>query len=332
MTLRSRSPINITDLYKIIHPYEIFKYYCDNWSEVNYEINKNFHADKNLRPNDKSPSARITVSASNNMYYIDYGNNEPYAAVNFVASKFNLDLQDAVEKIYKEMMHSEKQYQFVTKKVNKIIQKHKHTSKVIKVKKREFRERDLDYWKQFGWSLDMLKQARISPITKVWVNGRMFITDGHTYNFDYYEHENIFRRKIYFPLKKNNRFISNIDTTVVQGWHMLPKQGGDLLIITKAYKDIGTFKSIGMYACATNNETSFFPEKVVEKIKSRWKNIIIWWDNDTEGIRSAEKYSKIYDIQFIHNTPDEPKDPSDYYKEYGKEQFNKMINEKLNNL
>jgi len=332
MALKARLPIGVSELYTIIHPYEIFKYYCTNWVEVNYEINKNFHADSDLRPGDKSPSARITVSKNDNMYYIDYGDNKPYTAVNFIAIKYNLDLQDAIEKIYYEMTSTGKKYQFTSKKVNKIIRKHRHTSKVIKVKRRNFRKKDLDYWKQFGWTLDMLKEAKIYPISKFWVDGRMFVCMTDTYNFDYYWHEDIFRRKLYFPYEKNNRFISNIDTTIVQGWHMLPKEGGDLLIITKAYKDIGTFKSIGLYACATNNETSFFPEKVIEKLKNRWKKIIIWWDNDDEGIKSANKYSKMYKIDYVHNDLDGPKDPSDYYKEFGKNKFTNMIKKKLHGI
>jgi hypothetical protein len=232
-------------------------------------------------------------------------------AINFVAEKFNIDIQDAVEKVYKEMTINGNKYKFTGKKIDHIIKKYRHTSKVIKVKRREFREKDLEYWNQFGWTLTMLEEARIFPISKFWINDRMFVADLYAYSFDYYKHEGIFRRKIYFPMKKTDRFISNIDTTVVQGWHMLPKTGGDLLIITKAYKDIGTFKSIGIYACATNNETSFFPEKVVEKIKSRWKKVIIWWDNDNEGKKSAEKYSKKYKLQFVHTDEKDRKDPSD---------------------
>lgn len=330
MSLTYRISYKVAELYSIIHPYEIFKFYCPNWSQVNYEINKNFHADPDLRPNDKSPSARITVSGNNNLYYIDYGEGVPYTAADFVGKKFNLSLPDSLDKIYKEISKSHIRYTFTHKEINNIITNYKHTATVIKVKKRGWTSKDLNYWLKYGWTLELLDEAIIYPVIKYWINGKLFIPYEPVYAFDYYWHENIFRRKLYFPFNRDNRFISNIDITVVQGWHMLPKEGGDLLIITKGYKDIGTFISIGIHACATNNETSFFPEEVVDKIKSRWKRIIIWWDNDNEGMKSSKKYAEKFDLEYIYNNEGDPKDPSDYFKEKGRENFIKLVNEKLN--
>lgn len=330
MALTKNKCITAEELYSIIHPYNIFKYYCHNWSHVNYTFNKKFQSDPDLRPGDKNPSARITISSNNNIYYIDYGENVPRTAIDFVKDKFNLgSLIEVINKIYYEV--PTKLYTKVgqIEKINKQISISKHYSKVIKIKSRKFTPQDLIYWKQFGWSLELLKKANIVPISKFWIDGRKFLTIEPAYCFNYYEHEGIFRRKIYFPFKDTSRFVSNIDNTIVQGWNLLPKSGGDTLVITKAFKDVGTFMSVGKYACATNNETSFFPEKVVDKLKSRWKNIYIWWDNDKEGIRSSQKYADKYNLSAIHNNPDDPKDPSDYYKEKGEKQFIQLVNEKL---
>jgi len=331
MGLSSNLPISVNELYEKIHPYDIFKHYCTNWLHVNYEINKNFLADPDLRPGDHDPSARITISERGTMYYIDYAENEPLKAADFVAKKFNLHLADAVNKIYNELNSDNKSSIKLTpnKEIKKVVNSNKHSAKVIKIKSRDWTEKDLNYWKQFGWSKELLVKANICPISKFWVNGRKYIVTTPAYSFNYYFHEDIFRRKIYFPFKTYNRFVSNIDNTVVQGWHMLPKEGGDLLVITKAFKDVGTFYNAGVYSCATNNETSFFPEPVVNKLKSRWKNIFLWWDNDKEGIKSGDKYADKYNLTFVHTPENSSKDPSDFFKDFGRESFIKLLKTKI---
>lgn len=330
MALTFKKCVTIAELYEIIHPYNIFKKYCINWGDVEYALNRNFISDPLLRPGDKDPSARITVSSTGKLYYIDYGENIARSAVNFVKDRYKLyTLQQAITKILNEVDKDSIDIN-IPNKINKTINHSKHTSKIIKIKSKLWNKNDLIYWKQYGWTLEFLNAAKIVPISKFWVDGIKYIITEPTYCFNYYIHEDIFRRKIYFPFKQKSRFVSNIDNTIVQGWDMLPKLGGDLLIITKAYKDVGTFKAINQYACATNNETSFFPEEVVNKLKSRWKRIIIWWDNDNEGIKSGNKYAKLFDLEFIHNGINNPKDPSDYYKEKGKQAFLVLFNKLIN--
>jgi len=330
MALTHNKSITSEELYELFHPYTIFKNYCDNWSLVNYEFNKNFISEPSLRSGDTSPSARITVSSNNNIYYIDYGENVPRTAIDFVKDKFRLTINQTINKIYTELKDTENiSTPRLVKNINKTIHRYKHTAKIVKIKSRKWTKQDLKYWKQFGWSLELLTKANITPISKFWVDSKKTICYEPVYCFNYYEHEGIFRRKIYFPFRDSNRFVSNIDNTVVQGWNLLPKEGGEDLVITKAFKDIGSFLSIGVYACATNNETSFFPEKVVKKLKSRWNNIHIWWDNDTEGIKSGIKYANKFKLKFTCNNLLDPKDPSDYYKDCGRENFIKLVKTKI---
>ena len=71
--------------------------------------------------------------------------------------------------------------------------------------------------------------------------------------------------------KGKNRFISNVNNTIVQGWSLLPKNGSDILFVTKSYKDILTFNMIGYWAIAPNSEHSYIPERVMNKLKQKFR-------------------------------------------------------------
>ena len=335
MGLSKQPSITIEELYELVHPYNIFKYFCSNWGTVNYELNTNFISDEYLRPGDKHPSARITMSSSNVLYYIDYGENIPRGAVNFVKDIYNFDtLERAINLIFNTLYNINKTKKKLNltnnKTIKKVLKQNVRKDVKINIKSKAWNKKNLHYWEQYGWTLELLNEAKIKPVSKIWINGRKISNTSFAFCIDYYWHKGIFRRKIYFPNQPNAKFIANINSTVVQGWDLLPKTGGDTLIITKAFKEIGTFKSIDVYSCATNNETSFLPDSVIIKLKSRWKNIIIWWDFDREGIESGLYFANKYDLKFVCNPVNTAKDPSDYYKKYGKDEFKKLYNKLIN--
>ena len=149
------------------------------------------------------------------------------------------------------------------------------------------------------------------------------------YSYDYYMHEGIFRRKLYFPEKTGKeKWLSNVDNTIIQNWDLLPKSGGDVLFITSSKKDCGPFYRIynKWNACAPNNEGSFLPEDVFfKKIKPRWNRIILWFDNDDTGIKNSLKWAKKYQIEAVWNPVNAPKDQSDFVKAHGLREFNNLI-------
>ena len=83
-------------------------------------------------------------------------------------------------------------------------------------------------------------------------------------------------------------------------------------------KDVMTLRSLGVYSIAPCSENSFLTESQLEKLKSRFKNIVLFYDNDLPGISNMNKIRKIYNIPCVwlpRNT--KAKDISDYCKIYG---------------
>lgn len=82
---------------------------------------------------------------------------------------------------------------------------------------------------------------------------------------------------------------------MIQGTHMLPKSG-EYLVITKSMKDCMVLYELGIPAIAPCSETTFISDSQYRKLKERFDNIVILWDNDLTGIKFANKFRKQYDI------------------------------------
>jgi DNA primase len=66
---------------------------------------------------------------------------------------------------------------------------------------------------------------------------------------------------------------------------------------------------------APDSENSMIAESVIIKLKTKYKKVIVLFDNDEAGIKSMLKYKERYDLDYI--TLDFEKDLSDTVKKYG---------------
>ncbi len=320
------------NVFERVSSYQIFKFYSRNFRK----INENFISD--LRTDDKDPSARIS-KIDGDLLYTDFGKGS-YRAIDYVMEKFGLSFYDALRKINRDFaleLGFDDNFNVTRPAIQdrdiKNIPNRQPT--IIRIKKINWTKKNFAYWEQYGWTPDMLEKARIFPISHFWLhNDRVdkgFIADKLSYTIEYYWHGDIFRRKLMFPKRsKEKRFLTNADRTVVQGYHLLPKEGGKLLIITKSIKDCGIFWRLGIHAISPNNETAFLPDGYVEKLKKRWSRVVLWFDNDLTGIAKGKEFGEQFKLQAVCNPIDcEFKDPSDYVKEKGFEEFEALVNQTL---
>lgn len=324
-------PLTRENIYKEIDSYQIFKFYCPNFKN----INKSFVSD--IRQDDANPSARIS-KIGGDLLYTDFGKGS-YRAINYVMEKFGLSYYHALKKINQDFglglgfdVSPVKNKNNIPKTVNLDTIPDKSPT-IIRIKSIPWNDVNSSYWMKYGWTVEMLKEARIIPISHYWIhNDRIqkgYIAGGCSYSIEYYWHENVFRRKLYFPLKKENRFLTNADSSVVQGYHLLPRKG-NLLIITKSIKDCGVFWRLGVNAISSNTETAFLPEAYLEKLKQRWNTIVVWFDNDITGIKKGREFAERYSLRIVTNPLGSPyKDPSDYVEHQGLEMFRILMNKTL---
>lgn len=334
--LKIGKDLTISNVLKKVDSYSIFKHYCPGFTKVNECFSSEFRKDSN-------PSCFI-INHKGDLLYVDFGeppneysNKGSYRALDYVARKYGISKYDAAKKINQDfslglgcgVVNSVPKYNIIKNSSQYIPPEKKET--IIRIKARSFSKIDLDYWSSYGWTLEMLQRANIKPITHYWIdneknNNQIFrVGNKLVYSMDYYENNGIFRRKIYLPFN-SLKWISNVDDTIVQGWDMLPKEGGNYLFITKGFKDIGPFIRLGYNAIAPNNEKSFIPEKVFfDKIVPRWKTVIIWYDNDDTGKTCSKQFSDKYGLYNFCNPDKTSKDPSDFVKDFGLDRFDKLV-------
>ncbi len=108
---------------------------------------------------------------------------------------------------------------------------------------------------------------------------------------------------------------------------MLPKDGGDYLVITKSLKDVMCLYEFGIPAIAPCSENLFLTEAQYNKVKSKFKNIYLLYDNDLPGVRATNKIHKQYpELKCLLLNRNDAKDFSDYRKKFGYAKTLELVN------
>jgi len=102
---------------------------------------------------------------------------------------------------------------------------------------------------------------------------------------------------------------------------------GNLLFITKSRKDRLYLKKLGFDSISLMNEGVLLENLQYNELKYRFKDIILFYDNDVTGIEISHKIANMYNIQEIF-IPIELgcKDISEVVKKYSLEYAKDLIN------
>ena len=200
---------------------------------------------------------------------------------------------------------------------------------LIRVEVQNFKPKELEWWASYGINEKTLKKFNVYSCKNIFLNGNYFMvsTDGcPAYGYYGGKEDNVELWRIYFPKKKQYRFLTNWKSKQIQGFKQLPKSG-KLLVITKSMKDVMCLYSLGIKAIAPNSENLFITDKVLEDLKKRFTYIVVFYDNDLPGISNMCKIKKEHpDLTFLwiprkYNA----KDISDFRKEYGEKKNKQFI-------
>lgn len=280
------------------------------------ELNQKFC---NPLRNDKDPQCSFYWHEGV-LFFNDFAYKKIYTCISVVMESENISYGRALEKVYNLFLGTGES---VSKP--KVIYRPKETKqyKDIQCKIQPFTKIDVDYLKQFGITREFTKKAKWYSIKQVWINGELTYTYSN-YNpcIGYYFSG---RWKLYFYLNKEWRFLSNTTKDDIQGWDMLPATG-DILIITKSFKDVGTLYEQETSSIAPQAESILLPQHIITELKSRFKKIYSLMDYDNTGILLAWQMRKIYEITPLFFTEGlwkrkqgyrNCKDIADYRKAYG---------------
>ena len=320
---------------------DIFREYCSPFNKIGEHFQSELREDKN---------ASCTIDwIRGDLMYSDFGDGLHIRCIEYVKLKFNLSYYDALEKIYYDFKldgipnsNNNSIGNWRNDTSNRIQTKQSDCSArdkqptIIKIKKRAWNEADKCYWQgRYNINKQTLIKFGVVPVSHFWIdsnklNNEMFIADPLAYSYEFYWENNIFRRKIYQPEHKGNfgKWWSN-GGLISMGEGMLP-YSGDLLIVSKALKDIMCLYEFGITAIAPPSEENWFPEGYIEKQQTRFNRVVCLFDNDKSGIKRSKAFSEKYNIPYIL-IPEEykSKDLSDLIWNCGKEKAKQIINKLL---
>lgn len=188
----------------------------------------------------------------------------------------------------------------------------------IRIKRMEWTEAHLAYWKQYHISKETLDFMRVSPIEQAWLNDESVFWYGKRKEIAFCYHFGGYDYKLYFPTRGHGevRFCHN-DPNILQGWHQLPKKH-PYLVITKSLKDVMALYEFNIPAIAPMTETQVITELTRDQLLGRFDQLFCLYDCDMTGVHSMQKMKKM-GITPLFFKRSQPKDFADFLKKYGKE-------------
>jgi 5S rRNA maturation endonuclease (ribonuclease M5) len=284
--------ISLRDLLDKVDDYTIYSYYLGQFKPGKL-------MNSPLRNDDKMPSFAIFPGKTGGLLFKDHGTGESGNALKFIKLYRGIQTREELERelltiVRRTNPNEEIRTNNYSKRVNSGVTD-------IGIVRQPFTEVDKKYWKQFHISIDTLKKFNVFSI-KYFLCNRVvrgtYKEDNPMYAYKVYD-----RFKIYRPLaSKYTKWRTNLTNRHVQGLAELPKEGGNLLIITKSLKDVMCLYEMGFNAIAASSETTFIPDDIIQSLRSKWKHIVILYDRDAAGMQNARKYSKQFkfDAIFVH--------------------------------
>lgn len=290
-----------------------------------------------LRKDDK-PSFGFKYHSDGNITYYDFSTKEGGSLLTFLKQYFNASYTEVINKVGTDLLITSLPSD-IKLKINRKIGKVTLDSEVdIKVKIRNFKPYDIEYWSSYGISKEWLNFGKIYPISHFFVNknNQNYTIPADKYAYVYIENkDNKLSLKIYQPYSLY-KWINTHNSSVWDLWEQLPPTG-DKLIITSSRKDaLCIWSNTGVPATSLQAESYLPKPQVIEELKRRFKTIYVLYDNDFTkqqnwGNLFGQKLAMTYGLKQIE-IPRElnSKDSSDLYKNYNSDIFVSEINKLLN--
>lgn len=321
--MRIKKEVSKENIFDKINSYDIFKKYVTGFQE----IGKAFCSE--LRE-DRKPTCKI-IPSNNRLIYRDFAETGFLDCFDYIQKKYNVGFQESMEMINEDfnlglLSKMKIKYTPTPSKIYKVdISTYNSGPADIRVSTRGWNKYDKRFWNgKYGLNSSDLDEAKIFALSGFWINGSYIKPDTICYGYYFGIMEDGRQAwKIYQPYDKNFKWSNNCDSEVYQGYNLLPDTA-EKLIITKSYKDVVVLRKIGYYAIAPQSESNSISEKLLQELKSRFKEIKLLYDNDGPGIEHSNRITNETGIPHFY-MPEEVKDSSDYVEKYSLEELKTYI-------
>lgn len=339
MNLLEIVPINKERILDLVDDSVIFTKYFET-----PVLNKRY---RNPLRDDSKPDCRFFIGSrgiyKDRLIFYDFAQAKTYDCFKFIMEKYDISFWDALKKVKQDFNLKLKEHFTKTVKVDeKQLTRLKSQVPQVKVLFKEYEQGDSEYWFSLA---DLKTLERFKPVVRcidaVYVDGTLRYRATEQNPIYWYKYSDGF--KLYRPFAKKEDKHRNFCPNKAQfGMDQLPLFD-DLLIITKSPKDVIVLSSLGYNSICFGNEGVIPKPKLVAELKSRFKNVVLLYDNDgTEnpekgeagkGRAAATKIAKKYKIPTMFLPDPNYKDVSDHLLGLGikdlKASLKKMLKECL---
>lgn len=280
---------------------------------------------------DKQPTCSFYRNNSGTLIFKDFATGQHLNVFGVVQEIFKCDYYEALRIIANDMgIVRDRELHRNPGKINENPTKitDKEMSK-IQVEVQDFTDLELKWWGKYGITLNILKKFNVYSCKHVFLNGNLLAkSQQHCPIFGYYgkKYQGLELWRCYFPKRTSFRFITNWPSKKIQGYDQLPKEG-KLLVITKSMKDCMTLYSCGISAIAPNSENLFVSDNMLNELKSRFKYLVVFYDNDRPGLHNMARIRREHPELVYISIPKQygSKDISDFYKDHGRKETLNLI-------
>ncbi len=252
--------------------------------------------------NDRTPKCWFQYHINGVLYFIDFASTSHRRhsdCFNVVQDFFQLNnFYETLEFIHMKLING-KNIRLRTE-MKKVVHKIEKQSVKLLIEPREFNNKDVHYWNSYGITIPQLIEDKVFAISSYHaLNTKKGNISSKCYDLAYTDTNfSEGRKKIYFPHRiSSKRFITTCKREDIGGIKSLAPFGRQL-IITKSYKDYRVLKNQGKNVIYLQNE-GMFPLKKLLNIVMNWREVIIFFDNDSQGIYSAEKLSGLINEEYL---------------------------------
>ena len=301
-----------------------------------------------LREDDDNPSFSL-FERDGTVFWKDFGTGDKGTAVMLMARLWNVTFKEALLKIKLDTQSRVPHFDLIRRYKGKI---HITSSSSIKVKVREWKDWDTEYWKSFGISRKMCQWCNVYPIshslfTRKDENGKEYTITipMDKYAYAYFEwkdgKESV---KLYQPFSQTMKWLSKHDASVWDLWKQAFKwadeKSDDVLVITSSRKDaMCIWQNLKVPSMALQGEGYVPKPQVMKQVLDKFKTVYLWYDNDFKhendnpGQDNARKLVDLYpDLKNICIPSSyQCKDPSDLVKKHGVEALKEVWNKQKKN-
>ena len=285
-----------------------------------------------LRP-DKNASLSIFLNDKDKIILKDFGSYKSYNLWSFLMEFWGISYEELLEKIINDLNNiNSTLFQLKSKRYKQQLK----SKSILECKIRDWKDYDLQYWESYGISLPWLKFGEVYPISHTFITKD---NQKHTFRAEKYAYAYVERKdgivtlKIYQPKSTVRKWCNSGNASVWDLWSQLPKIGNKLFITSSRKDALCLWENTLIPAISMQGEGYIPKQSVIDELKSRFKEIYIFFDNDFDkkenhGRQYAQFLSKMFDIPYIE-IPSEykAKDPSDFVNKYGREKLKQLINE-----